>query len=96
MLAQLPRPAVGMSYIGVGVPFGGDQCRPQGHVHLEFLLGTLGGLGQCWQECQGVSEVGNGFLMRAPLQGLLPSRVEIADRPHHIASPRKMHRQFRR
>ena len=46
LLAQLPGAGVGSAHFREPKTFGGQQRRAQSELQREFLLGTLGGVGQ--------------------------------------------------
>ena len=57
LLAQLPRPGVGLFHFRGRIALGGHQRRAQGELQRQFLLGALGGVRQGLEQLQPLGEV---------------------------------------
>ena len=79
LLAQLPRPGIGVCHFRGRIALGGDQRRAQGGLQVQLLLGTLGGVWQGREQLQPLGEVRDRFHIGRALDGPLARPLPVGN-----------------
>ena len=80
LLTQRVCLGIGVLHLGRCVPFGHQQCRTEGDVHGQSVLGPLRGLWQGLEQPDPSGEVADGFQMGRALAGLLACPLPVDNR----------------
>ena len=80
LLTQRVGLGVGLLHLGRCVPFGHQQCRAEGNVQGQGLLGMLRRLWQGLQQLNPVVQVADGFQMGRAVAGSLARLLPVANR----------------
>jgi hypothetical protein len=80
LLAQHPRPGVGLLHVRGRHALGGDQRRSQRELQVEFVLRPRRGLGEGGEQRQACGQVLDGFRVRRALQRALPGLLPVVHR----------------
>ena len=81
LLAQLPRPGVGLFHFWMPIALGVLQSLGQESLQVEFALETLGGLRERLEHFQSLGEVANGFGVCRALVGALARPLPVSLQP---------------
>ena len=80
LLAQLPRPTVGVSHIRSRLALGSNQVLTEGHLQVQLLLDAFRSVRQGLEHLQPFREAANGFDMRRALASALASPLPVGNR----------------
>ena len=94
LLAELPRPGIGLLYFRGGHALGRHQRWTKDGLRGEFLREALGRVRQSPEQHQSPGQVRNGLPISIALQGILSGLLAIIHRPVIRPSLLKVHGQF--
>jgi hypothetical protein len=77
LLAQRPRPGVGLLHFGSRKSLDGHEGWTEGDLQVELTLRPCLGLGEHGQEFQPFRQVLDGFHVSRALAGLLPGTLPV-------------------
>src|SRR4029453_2890182 len=94
LLAELPRPGIGLLDFRGSHALGRHQCWTKRDLHSEFLLEALGGVRQSLEQRQSPGKVRDSLPIGIALQGILGGLLAIVHRPGVLPSLLKVYGQL--